>query len=55
MPEASSSSIKGAYLREIDVTRGSGRLAVAQGVRPGEIVVVYPPASLVDGSKIGSH
>lgn len=41
-----------AYRREIEVTRRSARLAVAQGIRPGEIVVVYPPASLTDGSKI---
>ncbi|RWL96611.1 MAG: efflux RND transporter periplasmic adaptor subunit [Mesorhizobium sp.] len=37
-----------AYRREIEVTRRSARLAVAQGIRPGEIVVVYPPASLTD-------
>ncbi|MGT2467085.1 efflux RND transporter periplasmic adaptor subunit [Mesorhizobium sp.] len=41
-----------AYLREIEVTRRSARFAVAQGIRPGEMVVVYPPASLADGSKI---
>jgi HlyD family secretion protein len=44
-----------AHFREIDVTRRSARLAVVQGVRPGEIVAVYPPASLADGSKIISH
>jgi len=41
------------HLREIQVARLSGHLAaIAQGVRPGEIVVVYPPAALADGSKV---
>ena len=40
-------------LREIQVARLSARVAaIAQGVRPGEIVVVYPPATLADGSKV---
>lgn len=42
-----------AHLREIRVARLSARVAaIARGVRPGEIVVVYPPAALADGSKI---
>ncbi|MEP9388856.1 efflux RND transporter periplasmic adaptor subunit [Mesorhizobium sp. KR9-304] len=42
-----------AHLREIQVARLSARVAaIAQGVRPGEIVVVYPPAALADGSKV---
>jgi HlyD family secretion protein len=41
------------HLRQIQVARLSPRAAsIAQGVRPGEIVVVYPPAALVDGSKV---
>jgi HlyD family secretion protein len=41
------------HLREIQVARLSARVAaIAQGVRPGEIVVVYPPAALADGSKV---
>jgi HlyD family secretion protein len=41
------------HLREIQVARLSARIAaVADGVHPGEIVVVYPPASLAEGSKI---
>lgn len=40
------------HLREIQVARLSARIAaVAEGVHPGEIVVVYPPASLAEGSK----
>jgi len=42
-----------ARIREIKVARLAARVAaVAQGVRPGEIVVVYPPADLSEGSKI---
>ncbi|WP_027055679.1 efflux RND transporter periplasmic adaptor subunit [Mesorhizobium erdmanii] len=42
-----------AHLREIRVASLSARVAaVAQGVHPGEIVVVYPPASLAEGSKV---
>lgn len=42
-----------AQLREVEIARLSTRIAaVAQGVRPGEIVVVYPPSSLTDGSRI---
>jgi HlyD family secretion protein len=42
-----------AHLREIQVARLSARVAaVAQGVHPGEIVVVYPPASLAEGSTV---
>jgi HlyD family secretion protein len=41
------------HLRDIQVARLSARVAaVAQGVRPGEIVVAYPPASLAEGSKV---
>jgi HlyD family secretion protein len=41
------------YLREIQVARLSARVAaIAQGVHPGETVVVYPPAALADGSKV---
>ncbi|WP_027055709.1 hypothetical protein [Mesorhizobium erdmanii] len=40
------------HLRETQVARLSARVAaVAQGVHPGEIVV-YPPASLAQGSKV---
>jgi HlyD family secretion protein len=42
-----------AHLREIKVTRLSARVAaVAEGIRPGDIVVVYPPSALAEGSKI---
>ncbi|BCM20883.1 efflux RND transporter periplasmic adaptor subunit [Mesorhizobium sp. J8] len=42
-----------ARLREVQVSRLSSRAAaIAQGVRPGETVVVYPPAVLADRSKI---
>jgi HlyD family secretion protein len=42
-----------AHLREIQVARLSSRVAaIAQGVRPGEIVVVYPPSKLTDGSNV---
>lgn len=41
------------HLREIQVARLSARnAAVAQGVHPGEVVVVYPPASLAEGSEV---
>lgn len=41
------------HLREIEVARLSARTAaVAQGVHPGEIVVVYPPASLAEGNQV---
>jgi HlyD family secretion protein len=40
-------------LQEIQVAHLSARVAaIAQGVRPGDIVVVYPPATLDDGSKV---
>ncbi len=43
-----------AHIREIQVARLSSRVAaIAQGVRPGEIVVVYPPSKLTDGSNVG--
>ena len=42
-----------AHLREIKVRRLSARVAaVAQDINPGDIVVVYPPSALADGSKI---
>jgi len=42
-----------AHLREIEVTRLSARVAaIGQGVRPSEILVLYPPAALADGSKV---
>jgi HlyD family secretion protein len=41
------------HLREIQVARLSARFAaIAQGVRPGETVVVYPPAALDDGAAV---
>lgn len=41
------------HLREIHVARLSARVAaIAQGVLPGEIVVVYPPAALANRSKV---
>ena len=41
------------HLREIQVARLSVPVAaIAQGVRPGEVLVVYPPAALADGSKV---
>ncbi len=42
-----------ARLREVKVSRRSGRLAaVAEGLRPGETVVVYPSQALKDGSTV---
>jgi HlyD family secretion protein len=42
-----------ARLKTVKVSRRSGRLAaVAEGLRPGETVVVYPPQALKDGSPI---
>ena len=42
-----------ARLGQIKVTRRSGRLAaVAEGLRPGEMVVVYPSAALKEGSAV---
>jgi HlyD family secretion protein len=42
-----------ARLRTVKVSRRSGRLAaVAEGLRPGETVIVYPPQALKDGSPI---
>lgn len=42
-----------AYLRKLEVARLSARVAaIAQGIRPGETVIVYPPATLADGSRI---
>jgi len=39
-----------ARLRHVRIARRSGRLAaVAEGLKPGEMVVVYPPAALKDG------
>jgi HlyD family secretion protein len=45
-----------ARLRTVKVSRRSGRLAaVAEGLRPGEAVIVYPPQALKDGSPIRMH
>lgn len=45
-----------AHLRAIQVARLSSRVAaIAHGVRPGEIVVVYPPSKLTDGSNVRLH
>ncbi len=42
-----------AHLRAVKVSRRSGRLAaIAEGLRPGETVVVYPPAALKEGSAV---
>jgi HlyD family secretion protein len=42
-----------ARLRTVKVFRRSGRLAaVAEGLRPGEAVIVYPPQTLKDGSAV---
>jgi HlyD family secretion protein len=42
-----------ARLREVKVSRRSGRLAaVTDGLRPGEVVVVYPSQTLKDGSTV---
>jgi HlyD family secretion protein len=42
-----------AHLRRVDVARRSGRVAaIAEGLRPGETVVVYPPTALADGSAV---
>jgi HlyD family secretion protein len=42
-----------ARLRSVKVLRRSGRLAaIAEGLRPRESVVVYPPSALKDGSAV---
>lgn len=42
-----------AHIRQIQIAHLSAGLAnVAEGVRPGEIVVLYPPAALAEGSRI---
>ncbi|RUM95383.1 efflux RND transporter periplasmic adaptor subunit [Pseudaminobacter arsenicus] len=42
-----------ANLRKLEVARLSARIAaIAQGIRPGETVILYPPAALADGSRI---
>ena len=42
-----------AEIRKINVARDQGvRLEVAAGVHAGERVILNPPASLVDGSKV---
>jgi HlyD family secretion protein len=42
-----------AKLRNVDVARRSGRLAaISAGVQAGEVVVLYPPAKLTNGSTV---
>ena len=42
-----------ARLRDVKIARRSGRLAaISEGLRPGDTVVLYPPASLREGSSI---
>jgi HlyD family secretion protein len=42
-----------AKLRTVDVARRSGRLAaISAGVQAGEVVIVYPPTQLTDGSAV---
>jgi HlyD family secretion protein len=42
-----------ARLRQVELASRSGRLAaIAQGLRPGAAVVVYPPSTLADGSPV---
>jgi HlyD family secretion protein len=42
-----------ARLRQVTIARRSGRLAaISDGLRPGELVVVYPPAALKDGRAV---
>jgi HlyD family secretion protein len=42
-----------ARLRSVKVLRRSGRLAaIAEGLRPGESVVLYPPSALKEGSAV---
>ncbi len=42
-----------AHTRQIEIAHlSAGLAAVAKGVRPGEIVVLYPPAALTEGSRI---
>ncbi|NLS18572.1 hypothetical protein HGP16_18610 [Rhizobium sp. P40RR-XXII] len=54
MPEMSSFLEDGkAHIRQIRIAHLSEGLAdVAEGVRPGEIVVLYPPAALAERSRI---
>lgn len=45
-----------ARLQQVDLQRRSGRLAaISRGLRPGDAVVVYPPAALADGSPVRLH
>jgi HlyD family secretion protein len=42
-----------AKLRTVDIARRSGRLAaISAGVQAGEVVIVYPPTQLTDGSAV---
>ncbi|RWB69786.1 MAG: efflux RND transporter periplasmic adaptor subunit [Mesorhizobium sp.] len=42
-----------AHLRQVQISHLSARVAaIAQGVRPGETVIAYPPAALTEGSKV---
>jgi HlyD family secretion protein len=42
-----------AHARPIELTRRSGRLAaVASGLSPASVVVIYPPTTLTDGARI---
>jgi HlyD family secretion protein len=45
-----------ARLRTVSISRRSGRLAaIAEGLRRGEIVIVYPPQALKDGGAVRTH
>ena len=41
------------HLRQVKITRRSGRLAaIGEGLRPGEMVVLYPSSALREGSVV---
>lgn len=45
-----------ARLRPVELARrGAPDAAVAGGVAPGEVVVVYPPAALIDGARVAGR